>query len=129
VVANGVPFHSTVDAETNPDPETLTVTGLPPALIEEGVRLVIAGTGFVVGGLEGAVDPLPQPEVLKISRAAKLSNTGPENVEGSMKYYPRSSSIDDGYRLFNKSIAVRLSEVLRSRERERQNTTPQVKHW
>ena len=45
-VVRKLPFHHTVEAPTNPVPLTVNVNAAPPAVVELGFKLVIAGTGL-----------------------------------------------------------------------------------
>jgi hypothetical protein len=56
----------------NPVPATATVTAVPPAVADEGVRLETAGNGFSLGPT-GGVDPLPQPITMNAINAAPLA--------------------------------------------------------
>lgn len=45
-VVRKLPFHHTVEAPTKPVPLTVSVNAAPPAVVELGLKLVIAGTGL-----------------------------------------------------------------------------------
>jgi hypothetical protein len=51
VVGNGVLFHSTVAPKKNPVPFTVSVNAAPPAAAEVGLRLVMTGSGWLIGKL------------------------------------------------------------------------------
>ena len=43
------PFHRTFEVETKPVPVTVRVKAAPPAVAEEGERVVMEGTGLFAG--------------------------------------------------------------------------------
>src|SRR5438552_19185 len=49
-VSRDVPFHSTNEPGTNPEPMTLTLIPAEPASTHAGLRLAMTGTGFGGGG-------------------------------------------------------------------------------
>jgi hypothetical protein len=55
-VAIGAPFHGATEVEMNPEPTIVTDLSVAPAMREDGVTEVMAGTGFGVGG--GFVGPV-----------------------------------------------------------------------
>ena len=44
-VARGDPFHKIAEPPANPEPFTVRVNAAPPACVDDGVRLLIAGCG------------------------------------------------------------------------------------
>ena len=61
VVVRSAPFQRTVDAPfTNPVPFTVSVNAAPPAVVEDGFKLVRVGTGLL-GGLMVKVSALEVP--------------------------------------------------------------------
>jgi hypothetical protein len=76
VVAIAAPFHSTAELETNPDPVIVTGVSVEPALAEEGEIVMMAGTGFKVGGgLIAPAGPPPQLAVNHVHDKTKLDRT------------------------------------------------------
>ncbi|MGA2113575.1 MAG: hypothetical protein ABSH56_02355 [Bryobacteraceae bacterium] len=57
VVESAAPFHCTVDPPTNPDPFTVSVKALLPAVAVEGLKLAIVGPGLIVKGAPAEVAP------------------------------------------------------------------------
>jgi hypothetical protein len=57
VVVSAVPFHCTTDPAANPLPFTVSVNPLPPAVADEGLKLLIVGPGLIVK--EAPVDVTP----------------------------------------------------------------------
>jgi hypothetical protein len=57
VVGSAAPFHCTVDPPTNPDPFTVSVKALLPAVAVEGLKLLIVGPGLIVNEAPAEVVP------------------------------------------------------------------------
>ena len=62
-MAIDTPFHCTVELEMNPEPVIVTGVSAEPAMVDEGVIPVMAGTGLEAGGgFVGADAPPPPPQ-------------------------------------------------------------------
>ena len=85
VVTTAAPFHRTADPLTNPVPVTEMERSPAPAVIVDGVILVIAGTPFsdCAGGVDGALVP-PHPIATKVRRTkqntARRRDVNPESI-------------------------------------------------
>lgn len=76
LVAIGIPFHSTVEAEMNPDPVTVMVVSAEPTTVEEGLTLAMLGLGFGLGGgLLDALGPPAQPPIEQTRDTTRTNET------------------------------------------------------
>jgi hypothetical protein len=63
VVVRSTPFHRTLDPETKLLPVTVRVKAGPPAVVEDGVMLVMIGTGLEVCAVKVTALDVPPPGV------------------------------------------------------------------
>jgi hypothetical protein len=69
VVVSAVPFHLTVEVETNRVPFTVNVNPLPPAMAQVGLIEVVVGTGLLIVKVTGFV---MVPQLLNVALRVTL---------------------------------------------------------
>jgi hypothetical protein len=82
VVERFDPFHCTTELDTKPVPFTVSVKPAPPAVPDDGLRLVVAGTGLLMLMVCALEVPPPGAGLYTVTVAVPVVAISEANIAG-----------------------------------------------